>query len=512
MANLQQIEHIVVLMLENRSFDNVFGWLYDPANPAPFNREPPANFEGLYGKNLSNPGPAGNVPVGKGHVLTDPYPDPGEPYEDVYEQLYNVPSVGLRTTPPPPASSPTMQGFVNNYARQKYVNEDARKNNLNPEIIMNCFTPATLPVMSSLALNYCVCDHWFSAIPSETLCNRSFVQAGTSSGYVDNQGDALLFVNKTQTIYNLLSAAGRNWKVYTGGWTVTSLVMLTQEKVWDYGLRPEYFKLFHDFETDAATPGGLPSYAFIEPNYMDSLKWGAEDDMHPESHAVQFYGVSNVEEGEKLAYRVYSAVRNSPDWNKTLLIIMFDEHGGCYDHVSPSKTVSPDGIVIPQSQPGGSGFEFDRLGVRIPAIVISPFTRAGTISNDVFDHTTVLKTVMNCFDLGTGGLGQRAAQANDLESALNLDAPRDDHPPIPQPANMEISLVQRTVAIGKWLMHASEKPVTKLHRAALSEAARRLGRQDLAGQAQNAKSVFDAEAVAIKLEAELWKRRRATAL
>jgi phospholipase C len=501
MDNLKRVEHIVVLMLENRSFDNVFGWLYDPANPVPFNREPPANFEGLYGKQLSNPGSKGNVPAGKSQMPTDPYPDPGEPYEDVYEQLYNVPAVSLDKTPPPPAKSPTMQGFVNNYARE---------NSQNPEIIMNCFTPRTLPVLSTLALNYCVCDHWFCSIPSQTLCNRSFVQAGTSSGYVDNEGGGRIFVNKTQTIYNLLSAAGRKWKVYTGGWTVTSLVMLTQERVWDYALQRDYFKLLHDFETDAKTPGGLPSYAFIEPNYMDSLKWGAENDMHPESHAVEFFGVSNVEEGEKLAYRVYSAVRSSPDWEKTLLIIMFDEHGGCYDHVSPSKTVSPDGIVIPQFQAGGSGFTFDRLGVRIPAIVISPFTRAGTTANDVFDHTSVLKTVMNCFNLGTDALGRRTAQATDLRNTLNLDAPRQDRPAIPQPANIEISVVQRTLAVGKWLMHASDKPVTELHKAALSEAARKLGRQDLADQAQEAKSVFDAEAVAIKVEAELWKRRHST--
>lgn len=230
---------------------------------------------------------------------------------------------------------------------------------------MNCFTPVTLPVLSTLALNYCVCDHWFCSIPSQTLCNRSFVQAGTSSGYVDNEGGGRIFANKTKTIYNLLSDAGRKWKVYTGGWTVTSLVLLTQERVWNYGLQPDYFKLLHDFETDAKTPGGLPSYALIEPNYMDSLKWGAENDMHPESHAVEFFGVSNVEEGGKLAYRVYSAVRSSPDWDKTLLIIMFDEHGGCYDHVSPGTTVSPDGVVIPQSQAGGSGFTFDHLGVRI---------------------------------------------------------------------------------------------------------------------------------------------------
>jgi phospholipase C len=136
MASLNQIEHVVVLMLENRSFDNVLGWLYDPANPNPFNKEPPANFEGLYGKDLSNAWLKGVVPVAKGQRPTDPFPDPGEPYEDVYEQLYNVPAVALNQTPPPPPTPPTMQGFVNNYAR---------KNGANPEIIMNCFTPATLP-------------------------------------------------------------------------------------------------------------------------------------------------------------------------------------------------------------------------------------------------------------------------------------------------------------------------------------------------------------------------------
>jgi phospholipase C len=186
---------------------------------------------------------------------------------------------------------------------------------------------------------------------------------------------------------------------------------------------------------------------------------------------------------------------------------MFDEHGGCYDHVPPEKTVSPDGIVISQSEPGGSGFAFDRLGVRIPAILISPFTRAGTILNDVFDHTAVPKTLINCFGLGTDGLGRRTAQAKDLSGALNLDAARSDIAAVREPANMQISLAQRTMAIGKWLMHASEKPVTDLHKSALAEAARRLGRDDLAEQAQEAKSVFDAEGVAIKLEAQLWKRR-----
>jgi phospholipase C len=497
MANLNQIEHVVVLMLENRSFDNVLGWLYDPANASPFNREPPANFEGLYGRDLANTWSKGVVPVAKGQQPTDPYPDPGEPYQDVYEQLYNVPATTLNLTPLPPATAPTMQGFVKNYAS---------RNPANPEIIMNCFTPATLPVLSSLAYHYGVCDHWFCSIPSQTLCNRSFVHAGTSSGYVNNEGSSRLFVNNTPTIFNLLSAAGRSWKVYTAGWTVTSLVMLTQDKVWEDALRPDRFCFLQDFEKDAKKPGGLPNYSYIEPNYMDSLRWGPESDMHPESHSFELFGISNVQEGEKLAYRVYSAVRNSPDWEKTLLLILFDEHGGCYDHVAPPGTVSPGGVVIEKSSPGGSGFGFDRLGLRVPAVVVSPFTQPGTL-NDRFDHTSVLRTVMSCFGLGKTGLGDRAASANDLSCAITLGAPRADFPPIPQPEGTT-GVIEETAALSRWLMHAAQKPITDLHRSALEGIAQRLDRQDLAAKAQQATSVFDAEAIAIKLEAEICLRRR----
>jgi hypothetical protein len=131
--------------------------------------------------------------------------------------------------------------------------------------------------------------------------------------------------------------------------------------------------------------------------------------------------------------------------------------------------------------------------------------------NQVFDHTSLLKTVMNCFILPNDALGNRAREAIGLEGAVNLDEARTDHPPIPQPANMEVSAAEQTVALGRWLMHASQKPITDLHKASLVRIAQRLGRTDLAAQAQDAKSVFDAEAVAVKLEAELWKQRRARA-
>jgi len=121
------------------------------------------------------------------------------------------------------------------------------------------------------------------------------VAAGTSSGYVNNGGaDGLRFTNNTATIFNLLSDSRKNWKVYCGGLTITSLVLLTQMQVWDFAVRPGYCAHVADFLADAATAGGLPAYSFIEANYMDSLVHGPENDMHPESHPLQLFGMSNV--------------------------------------------------------------------------------------------------------------------------------------------------------------------------------------------------------------------------
>jgi phospholipase C len=504
---LGQIEHVVVVMLENRSFDNLLGWLYDPSNPVPFNQLPPPNFDGVYGKTLQNSSSKGPVPVGKGYQLTAPNPDPGEPYEDVYAQIFGQQTaLPLNQVPPKPPTPPNMDGFVYDYTSHCQATD--------PKVIMNCFTPVSVPVLSSLAHYYGVCDHWFSSIPSQTLCNRSYVHAGTSSGYVDNEGgDGILFVNDTPTVFNLLSEAGREWKVYCAGWTVTSLVLLTQKRVWDFAVKPGYFLYLHDFILAAQKPSGLPSYSFIEPNYIDSLVWGPENDMHPESNPLQLYGPSNIEEGEKLLYKIYTAVRNSPDWNKTLLIVLFDEHGGCYDHVCPPAAISPDNVVIPQSKPGGSGFNFDRLGVRVPAIVVSPFTAAGTILNGAFDHTSVLSTVANCFDLPKGRLGIRQQRASDVGEALTLSNPRTDYPPIPQPASVTVSMEQRTEALGRALLQAKAKPVSELQRKILAGASQGLGLYDVqSDEIARVATSLEADALLMKLEAELVLRRRGSGL
>ncbi len=228
--------------------------------------------------------------------------------------------------------------------------------------------------------------------------------------------------------------------------------------------------------------------------------------MHPESNWYQPDGASNVEEGERLLFKIYTAVRSSPDWNSTLFIILFDEHGGCYDHVCPPAAaegcklaVSPDGKVIPPGQTGGTGFTFDRLGVRVPAVIVSPFTPPQTILNDCFDHTSVLTTVMNCFHL-QGDLGKRQQAAPDVGSALTLAVPRSDYPPIPQPS---VAMIAGNRARSE--AKAKQKPLSELQRTILAGAAQRLG-TPLADVASLA-SALDSETYLMKQAAEAVTQR-----
>jgi phospholipase C len=134
---------------------------------------------------------------------------------------------------------------------------------------MDCFTPASVPVLSALAYHYGVCDHWFASIPTQTMCNRSFLHAGTSSGYVNNDGgDGILFVNKATTIFNLLEQAKKTWKIYCASCKITSLALLTQEKLWPYA-PTDHFAHLRDFFHAARRPGGLPNYSFIEPSQRE---------------------------------------------------------------------------------------------------------------------------------------------------------------------------------------------------------------------------------------------------
>jgi phospholipase C len=508
--SLSKIEHIVVLMLENRSFDNLLGWLYDPANDPPFNVVP-ADFKGLYGKTLTNRTEDGRVVrAGKSYDPLSPQPNPGEPFEDVYSQIYDVPKVDFKDVPSDPPQAPNMQGFIRNYAAQKDKPKD-------PATIMESLTPKTVPVLSSLAHHYALCDHWFASIPTQTFCNRSFVHAGTSSGYVNNGGGGLCFVNESPTIFDVLQNARKTWKIFCGGWLLQSFTLLTQKSLWKYALT-EHFAHLKDFAAATRTKGGLPNYSFIEPIYFDSIVWGPENDMHPECNPYQFFGSSNVHRGEAVIATIYDAIRNSPDWESTLLIILFDEHGGCYDHVAPPSAaecdaaIVPDGKIIPRGQPGGAGFKFDRLGPRVPAIIISAYTPPQTRLHQIFEHTSILKTVVNCLGLPSNTLGERQLRAPDVGDALQLLIPRNDRPSI---AKTHFSILEDIGSEWRSIIHSKflggkQNPISDLQRTALHGAALFTGSPDLHDRVANIETELEADLLRAEYDAKLAKNRGST--
>ena len=399
---LAAVEHVVVLMLENRSLDHMLGYLYaESGNVSPAGDA----FAGLTGGEAC-PGSDG-TPVAVYRLTpatTDLYfypgADPGEGYPATNNQCYG--------TPDAPASGAVapMTGFVTDYA-QAIADNRARGWYVFPGTaeswIMGCHTPQTLPVLYALARGFAVCDHWFGSVPTMTMPNRAFACAGTSQGHMDD-------VTKKFTvgsIFGALAAAGVAWKIY--GYSSAPLTRLDFP---DTSSAPDgNFGRFTDFRADAAN-GALPGYAFLEPSWSST-----GNSEHPNY---------NVALGEQLVLDTYRAVRDGPDWGSTLLIVTYDEHGGCYDHVSP-----PWGAAPPDDSVGEYGFDFTRFGPRVPTVLVSPLIRAGTVHRVPeeavpFDHTSVLATVEHRF--GLEPLTRRDAAATDLAGALTLGTPRTDDP------------------------------------------------------------------------------------
>jgi len=386
-------------MLENRSFDHMLGFLY-PNKTGP-NGQP---FEGLLGTE-SNDDTSGNPvtvfqidPAATGAYYM-PGADPGEGYVNTNTQLF-----GTSKAPTPPVATNT--GFVTNFAAA--ISYDQQQNEgietgTAASDVMGIFTPQALPVLSGLAKGFAVCDHWYASVPTETIPNRAFASAATSQGHMNDSTTSFT----VQSIFGLLTAHDISWKIY--GYTEEPL---TRGSFPDTLSAPETnFGKFTDFQADAAA-GNLPAYSFLEPS------WGAEGNSQHPNYDVAL--------GEVLIQQVYEALRNGPGWNQTLLLITYDEHGGCYDHVPP-----PSGATPPDSTPGEFGFDFTRFGVRVPAVLVSPLIEAGTIyrapaGSMPIDHTSVLKTIE--LRWGLPALTARDADAPDLSGVLTLTTPRTDDP------------------------------------------------------------------------------------
>ncbi|WP_213016703.1 alkaline phosphatase family protein [Mycobacterium vicinigordonae] len=453
MASLQQeptgpgFEHLVVLMFENRSFDNLLGHLYPPGS-----LPDGEHFDGVANGQYCNSSPSGPIAahVYQGptdRIFRSPNPDPGEEYPHINTQLFGVvdpPTNAERDAEdmvapwntPGAGMTPTMDGFVTDYINAFCVSEGRQPTPEEYSVIMGGFSPDMLPVVSTLARNFAVYDAWFCGVPSQTLCNRSFFNASTSSGFVTNKcGDGYKkwLRNKATTIFDRLEEAGIPWAIYYDESQIVPITGFVNAPSLERYWKTRFFGMDRFYE-DVAN-GKLPAYSFIEPRILFN-----HNDMHPSCPLIDVtmpdgtkepIGVVNdVRAGEKLLHEVYSAIRTSATPNgsnnqNTLLLVTFDEHGGCYDHVPPPAAVPPDPVdpVAPHSgDEPEMGFGFDRLGVRIPAIAISAWTKAGTIIHDQMHHGSAIATL--CRKYGLAPLTQRDAAANDLTNALNLTEPR----------------------------------------------------------------------------------------
>jgi len=429
------LDHIVVVMFENRSFDNLLGRLYQP--------EEIQTFEGVTGKALVNPIPewaqqSGQsvVPYGIAVTMNTPSPDPGEEYQHVNTQLFgridpasNRGVLAAHMTAPfnapaDPRQRPTMDGFVTDYISAFTAEMGKEPTYAEYAQIMTGYTPEQLPVSSTLARGFTTFDHWFCEVPSQTFANRSFFHAGTSSGFVDNLSpvDSFPVGNDAETIFDRLDQAGLSWRVYCDPHSHISITgIIHARRLWPH-FATRFFTT-EQFLADAAS-GNLPAYSFIEPNLLIG-----HNDMHPAFDALfpgaEIDAPSSLLGGEAMLAGIYNAIRGSSAsrgsnaWN-TMLLVTFDEHGGTYDHVPPPLVPPPTS----SSTPGQCGFGFDRSGVRVPAIAISPWVPDRTVVTAQYRHTSMLTTLRRRWSLGDP-LTARDAVAADIAPLLTLDSPRD---------------------------------------------------------------------------------------
>jgi phospholipase C len=379
---LPNIEHIVVLMLENHSFDNFFGML----------------------------GRGDGFRLGRGGLPTavNPYPD------GRLQHAFRMPTTCQLPSQPSQEwlASHTAydSGKLDGFVRAPISSTD-------PTIVggvaMGYWTGDDLPFTYSLARAFPIGDRWFCSVLAQTFPNRRYLIAGTSAGMTDNSGTSAPLITvpaPNGTIFNMLDSHGISWENYVFSYPNGATPELFFAN--DGGTEAVHHKSIEDFYTDAAG-GTLPSFSFLDPDYS------TQSQENPQ----------NIVVGEALLARVVQAVGSSPLWQKTALLVMYDEHGGYYDHVPPPPAIPPDAIA-PVVQPGEQAYEgFARYGFRVPNVVVSPYAKRHHVSHVLHDHTSVLAFLERKWNLPA--LTYRDANANDLTDFFDLGALRTGRPTFP---------------------------------------------------------------------------------
>jgi phospholipase C len=411
-----RIKHVFVLMLENRSFDHMLGFSGITGTDAATGQ--PTSIDGLNGAE-SNSYNGVIYPVLRGAPDRAPY-DPPHGLPDVLQQLCGEGAVYVSGQPYPPINN---SGFVSIYAKS------------HPELpdgAMRCFTPDQVPVLTALAQEFAVCDRWFCSMPGPTEPNRWFVHAGTA-GLFDEGPSRKEYLESFSspwsgiafqhgTIFDRLRDAGLKYRIYGCDGFPNVALLKGISRTFDIDDFDE------DFASDVASPSYDAAYTFIEPSYDALSEYEDGNSQHP---------LGSVRAGELLIKKTYEALRRSPIWESSLLIVTYDEHGGFYDHVAPPSARATG------SKGRAYGFTFDQLGPRVPAVIVSPLIPRNLIDHRTYEHSSVISTLERVFRLTE--LTVRSSLTSDVKHLATLSVPRSDAPmTLPDPMGGAVALVVKT--------------------------------------------------------------------
>lgn len=435
MPGIQEIETVVVVMMENRSFDHMLGHLsleeYGGRSEVEGLRRPFDKYENLYQTRAYPP------------FAMEDRPLPSDLPHERTEIADQLDFSGL-------GEAPSMRGFVKSYYEYTQL---VRKEHPEP---MGYFPPDEVPITSFLAREYAVCDRWFSPLPTSTQPNRLMAWRGDT--HIDETRIGPVFGPNGMPLDDLvidwLDSQEETWRVYHDDISFFALLLRYDDM---FGSR---FRWLEQLDQDLTEEGadGFPSVVFIEPSYGSGP--------HLEEHeANDNHAPLPAANSERFLKRVYRSLTSQPDvWKRTLMIITYDEHGGFHDHVPPPK--------IGYEPPAGTFEPFEWMGPRVPAIVVSPWVRRGTVFSKLLDHTSILQLLAERFDPEGDGYSESVQarkhtgeeQIHSVSEVLNLDSPRQDPPEAPEPPDEKVATMREVWAQQE---REEEEPVEAAFREAV---------------------------------------------
>ena len=371
------IDTIVVLMQENRSFDHYFAQLHFQGQPRVRRLSP----------KTSNPDP------------TNPGGPPIKPFhQDHYCEVADLDH----------SWSGTHREW-NGGAMDGFTTENQDPDDPNGSRAMGFYDSSDLPFYYGLYSTFAMADRFFSSVLSQTFPNRFYLLAGTSFGHIRNDFPASGTDFSQPTIFELLDDAGVTWKIYF------AQIAFGLEFAYVRGQAATHVLPIQNYFADAQV-GTLPQVSFVDPIFLGQAN--VENDEHPPA---------NIQVGQRFVSSVVGAFLESPQWDHGALFLTYDEHGGYFDHVPPPPACLPDDIE-PMLEAGDEPGRFDRYGIRVPAVVVSPYARKHYVSHKTYDHTSILRFIETRFDLPA--LTRRDANADPMLRMFKFGKPTFATPPV----------------------------------------------------------------------------------